>query len=67
MLAVSKCTLTLAHKKNSSKDSFIVLELESVQILGFKTTKHWQLIKKINSEKLFSEFHDCFGEMTSLN
>ena len=37
-----------------------------------KTRKHLQLIKRIcriekNTEKVFSEFHDCFREIGTLN
>ena len=69
---VGKCSLTLAHKNNSFKVSFIVVDSDSVPILGLKTSEHLQLIKRIcrietNSETFFSEFHDCFGEMGTLN
>ena len=67
-----KCSLTLAHKNNSFKVSFIVVDSDSVPILGLKTSEHLQLIKRIcrtetNSERFFSEFHDCFGEIGTLN
>ena len=64
--------ITLAHKSNSFKVSFIVVDSDSVPILRLKRSKHLQLIKRIcrietNSETLFSEFHDCFGEIGTLN
>ena len=67
---VGKCSLTLDHKNNSFKVSFIVVD--SVPILGLKTSEHLQLIKRIfriqtNGETFFSEFHDCFGEIGTLN
>ena len=69
---VGKCSLTLDHKNNSFKVSFIVVDLDSVAILGLKTSEHLQLIKRIcrietNGETFFSEFHDCFGEIGTLN
>ena len=69
---VGKCSLTLAHKNNSFKVSFTVVDSDSVPILGLKTSKHLQLIKRIfrietNSETFFSEFHDCFGGIGTLN
>ena len=56
---VGKCSLALDHKNNSSKVSFIVVDSDSVPILGLKTIKHSQLIKRIcqietNSEMFFS-------------
>ena len=65
---VDKRSLTQDHKNNSFKVSFIVVDSDSVPILGLKTSKHLQLIKRIcrietNSKMFFSEFHDCFGEM----
>ena len=64
--------MTLDHKNNSFKGSFIVADSDSVPILGLKTSEHLQLIKRIcrietNSETFFSEFHDCFGEIGTLN
>ena len=64
--------MTLAHKNNSLKVSFTVVDSDSVPILGLKTSKHLQLIKRIcrietNKEMFFSEFHDCFGEIGTLN
>ena len=64
--------MTLDHKINSFKGSFIVVDSESVTILGLKTSEHLQLIKimcriETNSETFFSEFHDCFGEIGTLN
>ena len=69
---VGKCSLTLDHKNNYFKVSFIVVDSDSIPILGLKTNEHLQLIKRIcqietNSEKFFSEFHDCFGEIGTLN
>ena len=70
--AVGKCSLALDHENNSPKVSFIVVDSDSVPILGLKTSKHSQLIKRIcqveaNSETVFSEFHDCFREIGTLN
>ena len=69
---VGKYPLTLAHKNNSFKVSFIVVDSHSVPILGLKTSEHLQLTKRIcrietNSKTIFSEFHDCFGEIGTLN
>ena len=69
---VNKCSLALAHKNNSFKVSFIVVDSDSVPIHGLKTSEHLQLIKRIcrietNSETFFSEFHDCFGEIGTLS
>ena len=69
---VGKCQWTLAHTNNSFKVSFIVVDSDSAPILGLKTSKHLQLIKRIcrietNKEMFFSEFHDCFGEIGTLN
>ena len=69
---VGKCSSTLAHKNNSFKVSFFVVDSDSVSILGLKTSEHLQLVKRIgrtetNSETFFSEFHDCFGEIGTLN
>ena len=63
--------MTLDHKNNSFKVSFIVVDSDSVPILGLKTSEHLQLIKRIcsietNGETIFSEFHDCFGEIGTL-
>ena len=44
---VGKCSLTLDHKNNSFKVSFIVADSDSVPILGLKTSEHLQLIKRI--------------------
>ena len=65
-----KCSLTVAHKNNPFKVSFTVVD--SVSILKMKTSEHLHLIKRIcrietNSETFFSEFHDCFGEIGTLN
>ena len=69
---VGKCSLTLDQKNNSFKVSFIVVDSDSVPILGLKTSEHLQLIKRIcrietNGETFFPEFHDCFGEIGTLN
>ena len=69
---VSKCSLTLANKSNYFKVSFIVVDSDSLRILGLKTSKHFQLTKRIctvetNSETFFSESHNCFGEIGTLN
>ena len=69
---VDKYSLTLAHKNNSFKVSFFIVDSDSVPILGLKTSEHLQLTKRIskletNSETFFSEFHDCFGEIGTLN
>ena len=69
---VGKCSLTLAHKKNLFKVSFIIEDSDPVPILGLKTSEHLQLVKRIcrietNSEMFFSELHDCFGEIGTLN
>ena len=68
ILVVGKCSLTLDHKNLSFKVWFIVVDSDSLPILGLKTSKHLQPIKRIcrietNSEMLFSEFHDCFGQI----
>ena len=72
ILVVGKCSLILDHKDHSFKVSFIVVDWDSVPFLGLKTSKHLQLIKRIcqietNSEMFFSEFHNCFGEIETLN
>ena len=64
--------ITLDHKNNSFEVSFIVVDSDSVPIIGLKTSRHLQLIKRIcrierNSETFFSEFHDCFGEIGTLD
>ena len=69
---VGKCSSTLAHKNNSFKVLLIVVDSDSVPIVGLKTNEHLELIKRIcrietNSETLFSEFHDCFREIGTLN
>ena len=69
---VGKCSLTLAHKNKSLKVSIIVADSDSIPILGLKTNKHLQLIKRIcriqkNNEKSLSDSHDCFGEIGTLN
>ena len=58
---VGKCSLILAHKNSGS-----------VPILRLKTSEHLQLIKRIcrtekSNETFFSESHDCFGEIGTLN
>ena len=58
---VGKCSLTLAHKNNSLKVSFIVVDSDSAPILELKTSERLQLIKRIcgietNSETFFSNF-----------
>ena len=68
---VSKCSLTPAQKSNSSKVLFVV-DSDPVSIFRLKTRWHLQLIKRIcgvetNNETFFSEFHDCFGEIGTLN
>ena len=65
-----KCSLTLDYKNNCLKVSFIAVDSDS--ILGLKTSEHLQLIKRIcrietNTETFFSKFHDCFGEIGTLN
>ena len=72
ILVVGKCSLTLDHKNNSFKVSFIFADLDSVPIPGSKTSENLQLMKRIcqietNSEMFFSEFHDCFEEIGTLN
>ena len=70
---VGKYSLTLAHKNNYFKVSFIFdSDSDFLPILGLKTSEHLQLIKRIcrietNSETFFSEFHDSFGEILTLN
>ena len=69
-MSVGQCSLTLDHKNNSFKVSFIVEDF--VPILEWKTCEHLQLIKitcriETDSEMFFSEFHDCFGEIVTLN
>ena len=69
---VGKCLLILAHKNKSFKVSFIIVDSDSVPILGMKTREHLQLIKRIcriekNNDTFFSESHDCFGEIGTLN
>ena len=69
---VGKYSLTLAHKNNSFKVSFTVVDTDSVPILGVKTIENSKLIKRIcrietNSETFFSEFRDFFGEIGTLN
>ena len=64
--------MTLDHQNNSFKVSFIVVDSDSVPILRLKTSEHLQLIKRIcrvktNGEIFFLEFHDCFGEIETLN
>ena len=44
---VGKCSLTLDHKSNYFKVKFFVVDSDSVPILGLKTSKHLQLIKRI--------------------
>ena len=67
-----KCSLTLDYKNNCLKVSFIAVDSDSVPILRLKTSEHLQLIKRIcrietNTETFFSKFHDCFGEIGTLN
>ena len=69
---VGKYSLTLAHKNNSFKVSFTVVDTDSVPILGVKKIENSKLMKRIcrtetNSETFFSEFHDCFAEIGTLN
>ena len=69
---LSKCSVTLYYQNSSFKVSFIVVDSESEPILWLKTSEHLQLIKRIcrietNGETFFSEFHDCFGEIGTLN
>ena len=55
-LVVGKCPLTLDHKNNSFKVSFVVVD--SAPILWLKTSKHLQLIKRkcrIETVKRFSQ------------
>ena len=71
-LVVGKCSLTLYHKNNFFEVSFLAVDSDSVPILRFKTSEHLQLIKIIciietNCETFFSEFHDCLGEIGTLN
>ena len=69
---VGKCLLTLDHKNNSFKVSVIILDSDTVPILWLKTREYLKLKKKIcrietNSEIFFSKFHECFGEIGTLN
>ena len=41
---VGKYSLTLAHKNNSFKVSFIVVDSDCVPILGLETSEHLQLL-----------------------
>ena len=57
---------------NSFKVSFTVVDSDSVPILRLKTRQDLQLIQRIcrieiNCEIFFSEFHNCFGEIGTLN
>ena len=69
---IGNCLLTLDHKNNSFKVSFIFVDSDSLPVLRLKTSEHLQLIKRIcrtetNSETFFSKFYDCFGETRTLN
>ena len=64
--------MILAHKNKPFKLSFIVVDSESVPILELKKSEHLQLVKRIcrtekNNETFFSESHDSFGEIGTLN
>ena len=57
---------------NPFKVSFIVVDSDSVPILGLKSSEHLQLIKRICRmrnvcEHFSSKCHDCFGEIRTLN
>ena len=61
MPVVGKCSLTLAHKSNLLKISFIVADSDSVTILRLKTSKHLQLIKEfVELKELVKRFSQYF-------
>ena len=69
---VGKCSLSLPHKNNSFRVSFIVVDSDTVPIPGLKASKCLEFIKRTcrtetNNETFFSEFHDCFREIGTLN
>ena len=59
---VGKWSLTLAHKNNSFKVSFIVVDSDSVPILRLNTSQHSQLIKRIcrTEKKIVKRFSQNF-------
>ena len=68
---LGECSLTLKHKEDHFNVSFIVVDSQSVSILGLATSESLNLIKHISAinvsgEQFLSEFSDCFGETGTL-
>ena len=69
---IGKCSLTLEHKNELFKMSFLLVDTKSIPILGLESCENLKLIKSICSvesteSSFLSEFSDCFGEIETLN
>ena len=68
---LGKCSLTLKHKKDQFDVSFIIVDSQSMIILGLANSESLHLIKcisvvNVSDEQFLSEFSDCFGEIGTL-
>ena len=69
-----KCITSIKHNNQTVNVLFIVVETDSVPILGLNTSEKLNLIKRIykingNSQpdvSIQKEFSDCFGEIVCL-
>ena len=69
-----KCIARIKHKGQTTPILFIVVDSDSIPILGLNTCDKLNLIKKVyqishdvNSDSIQDEFSDCFGEIGCLN
>ena len=69
-----KCIAKIKHKGQTIPILFIVVDSDSIPILGLNTCDKLNLIKKVyqishdvNSDSIQDEFSDCFGEIGCLN
>ena len=69
-----KCIARIKHKGQTIPILFIVVDSDSIPILGLNTCDKLNLIKKVyqishdvNSDSIQDEFSDCFGEIGCLN
>ena len=69
-----KCIARIKHKGQTVPILFIVVDSNSVPVLGLNTCDKLNLIKKVyqmshdvNSYSIQDEFSDCFGEIGCLN
>ena len=58
---VDKCSLTIDHKNKSYKASFIVVDSDSLPIVGLKTSEYLHLIKKfVELKQIVKSFSQNF-------